>query len=302
MQFCGKREERKQLDLAGLVTNLLYTWGSHRNRHSNGYFMVVASHQQLQRRRKITRKRPSIINNNNNNDNNNDNDNNNNTAVDAVVSVAGGGTSTITFPRDPAHNFSPLKTYLQQNRNIKTLLAMAYGVVDPDQNGAFTATDIEPYYLLYKKKAEYKVNQSYYKLEIERCSKYNNNQDPNYKDYPCPTQWRKPTVLKWLDNHPIEDEHQIAWIFQAEKDYCGVIYAANNEALLLSQSSSLSASTRRPAWCPEKHMCLIHVSVEDNVWEAYTNWFAADTREELGAQSSANMQRFIPEQVIDEQP
>ena len=203
--------------------------------------------------------------------------------------------ATQVFPRDPAHNSSCLKTYLRQNRDIKTLLAMTHGVVDPDRNGAFIDTDIEPY-LSYKKKSDFKPNQSYYKLEIERRSKYN-NQDPEKKDHPRPTQWKKPRVMQWLADHPIEDEQQIAWLVKMEKDYRGVIHAANNEAVS-SQSSSSSASTRRPAWCTEKVMRLIHVSVEDNVRVEYAARYAADTREELDARSSQNMERVIPEQLI----
>ena len=209
---------------------------------------------------------------------------------ETVIATSAGVTA-----RDPAHNSSPLKAYLRQNRDIKTLLSMAYGVVDPDRNGAFIDTDIEPY-LSYKKKSEFKPNQSYYKLEIERRSKYN-NQDPEKKDHPRPTQWKKPRVMQWLADNPIEDEQQIAWIVQMEKDYRGIIYAANNEAVS-SQSSSSSASTRRPAWCIEKVMRLIHVSVEDNVRVEYAARYAADTREELDARSSQNMERVIPEQLI----
>ena len=103
--------------------------------------------------------------------------------------------------------------------------------------------------------------------------------------------------MQWLADNPIEDEQQIAWIVQMEKDYRGIIYAANNEAVS-SQSSSSSASARRPAWCIEKVMRLIHVSVEDNVRVEYAARYAADTREELDARSSQNMERVIPEQLI----
>ena len=74
---------------------------------------------------------------------------------------------------------------------MKTLLAIAHDVVDPEQSdGGLISTDIRPY-SLYKNKLGFQVSLSYYKLEIKWRLRYN-NQDPSFKfkDYPCPMQWR----------------------------------------------------------------------------------------------------------------
>mgnify|MGYP006153860367 CR=1 FL=1 len=98
--------------------------------------------------------------------NNNNNNNNNNTVTAAAITVAATPVETVaqiktnTFPQDLNHNYSPHHLYLQQNYDIKTILAMAQNLMDPDcPNGGFISTDIEPY-SSYKKKVGFRASLS----------------------------------------------------------------------------------------------------------------------------------------------
>ena len=196
---------------------------------------------------------------------------------------------------DTNHKMAPNKYYLRKQRNIKTIFAMAHGVVDPSSvDGDCISTDIEPYSSC-KEKKDFKPSLSYFKLEIERRSEYN-NQKPSYK-HPRPTQWRTDKVMKWLDKNPITSPEQINFIVDTEKDYRDTIHQANNQQLL-SQASSASSTTTTPQWCMEKFMRLIHATVEDEIKTAYMEQFTPNTRPELDARRSVNMQRTIPEQLI----
>ena len=69
---------------------------------------------------------------------------------------------------------APNKYHLQKQRDIKTIFVMAHKVVDPGSvNGDCILTDIEPY-SSYKEKKDVKSSLSFFKLEIEWRSEYNN--------------------------------------------------------------------------------------------------------------------------------
>ena len=73
--------------------------------------------------------------------------------------------------------------------------------------------------------------------------------------------------MDWLERNLITSSQQHIDLFvQTEKDYHGVIFAANNKTSITSPSASLSSTSLRSAvLCMEKHMRLIHVTGEDNI-------------------------------------
>ena len=68
--------------------------------------------------------------------------------------------ATQVTARDPAHNSSCLKTYLRQNRDTKTLLAMTHGVVDPDRNGPLSIQILNHIYRTKRSRTLNRINRT----------------------------------------------------------------------------------------------------------------------------------------------
>ena len=135
--------------------------------------------------------------------------------------------------KDDDFHSVPNKTeteFVQNSNSIKLLNSMCVGIKDDKGNAIFDLDDSK-----YKKlnKREIKPSKGDYATEVERRMKL-------YSHDPVrPKNWSMPQCLKWLNDHPIVGEHDVAFMRRAVDEFSSEILREQEEAQELQQQQQL---------------------------------------------------------------
>jgi hypothetical protein len=165
--------------------------------------------------------------------------------------------------------------FVQNSNSIKLLCAMCIGIKDDKGNAIFDLDDSK-----YKKlnKREIKPSTGDYATEVEwRMKLYSH-------DPVRPKNWSMPQCLKWLNDHLIVGEHDVAFMKRAVGEFSGKVLREQEEAQELQQQQQQDATGSWHGKAP--YLCLVHDLMEDYVRNAYLRRADAQTRLQLDSCNS----------------
>jgi hypothetical protein len=166
--------------------------------------------------------------------------------------------------------------YLGSGNCKKLLLAMCYGIKDGDRQ--LGVTTVDPYQST-KRKVLFIPNRDILLDEIKRRADI-------FDVLPRPRMASKSIVLrrKWLEENPITDLVDVAFLKREETNFRQSLQAALDEELNLSQQNRTRESA---SWTTcDPYLRLYHSLIDDEVVDAFISCHAVMDRPELDARNS----------------
>jgi hypothetical protein len=180
--------------------------------------------------------------------------------------------------------------FVQNSNSIKLLCVMCVGIKDDKGNAIFDLDDSK-----YKKlnKREIKPSTGGYATEVEwRMKLYSH-------DPVCPKNWSMPQCLKWLNDHPIVGEHDVAFMKRAVGEFSIKVLHEQEEAQELQQQQQQQDATGSWHGKAPSYLCLVHDLMEDYVRNAYLRHADAQTRLQLDSCNSEIWEPTTWEMIAD---
>ena len=168
------------------------------------------------------------------------------------------------------------KAYLAANSSQQVLIAMSIGLVDPVTKRKLGDFLVDPVYTTMSNKAAFHPVVSVLKAEMKRRAKARGFQ--KFKKASA----LRPQCIQWLEDNPVIDVHDIAWIREEE----GTTYAAIKDLLEEKQREEADKQTRANWTTHEPWLRLYHCMVHDEAKEALANLDRVMQRDELDARNS----------------
>jgi hypothetical protein len=181
--------------------------------------------------------------------------------------------------------------FVQNSNSIKLLCAMCVGIKDDKGKAIFDLDDSK-----YKKlnKREIKPSKGNYATEVEQRMKL-------YSHDPVrPKNWSMPQCLKWLNDHPIVGEHDVAFMKRAVGEFSSKVIREQEEAQELQQQQQQQQQDATGSWCGKApYLHLVHVLLEYDVRNAYLCRADAQTRLQLDLRNSEIREPTAWEMIAD---
>jgi hypothetical protein len=125
--------------------------------------------------------------------------------------------------------------YLKHNRLVHALLILCHGLTHDDGTPAIDVLAL-PWSLM--KKSAIRVSSKEYQSEITRrwdimCA-YDRDLKATFRDIPRPSQWKLAKLQMWLDDNPVTDDGECAFLLAAVDERIGAYARAEAEKAVVS--------------------------------------------------------------------
>jgi hypothetical protein len=160
--------------------------------------------------------------------------------------------------------------YLEHNRSVRALLILCHGLTHDDGTPAINVLAL-PWSTM--KKSTIRVSSKDYQSEITRrwdimCA-YDPDLKANFRDIPRPKQWKLAKLQMWLDDNPVTDDGERAFLLAAVDERIGA--SARAEA----EKAAVVSALFNKKWVGKVPIIrLIHALVDnDEIKHAYLERF-----------------------------
>jgi hypothetical protein len=160
--------------------------------------------------------------------------------------------------------------YLEHNRSVRALLILCHGLTHDDGTPAINVLAL-PWSTM--KKSTIRVSSKDYQSEITRrwdimCA-YDPDLKANFRDIPRPNQWKLAKLQMWLDDNPVTDDGERAFLLAAVDERIGA--SARAEA----EKAAVVSALFNKKWVGKVPIIrLIHALVDnDEIKHAYIERF-----------------------------
>jgi hypothetical protein len=159
--------------------------------------------------------------------------------------------------------------YLEHNHSVRALLILCHGLTHDDGTPAINVL-VLPW--LTMKKSAIRVSSKEYQSEITRrwdimCA-YDPNLKATFRDIPHPSQWKVAKLQMWLDDNPVADDGERAFLLAAVDERIGASARAEAEKAVVLALFNKKWVGKEPI------LRLIHALVDNNeIKHAYLERF-----------------------------